>query len=566
MRLITSPFNRLFETKKKKLLLGDWCVKSKNYDNCKHNTIRYHWENRKKFKNDFVYLEGLVYRVNKELSYKLNKIHNTNYSQQFWFLLTNPWVSMFVSAVFDRWTSMNNALNNYKISEIYFLDFENNKPPKTFNDYLNLYNNHYWNHNLFRDISDFLNIKLVKICSEKKKIEEVHFIKKIVNISLLKKIIDKFLSYFEKKQKVIFIDHYFHIFDFIKISLAIRQLPRFYNQFYKKVDLPSENISLRENFKLNLKKTKFESFLSEYIFKNLPISLLEGFTIMLENAEKINLNSNVVITGNSNFPTELCKFWVACQSEKKTKIILNEHGGSIPTKYRYYDIHNKIFKKQISWSKNKSINVSQLTPSKLIRLKNLKLQRKKISIITLETAQYAYYCQNLQSSLINEDYEQKKLFMKKLNQAKINFFIKPYNNKGWCIKERYINEFGKEKILNKDLISVIKESKLVICTYPETTFLESMISGVPTILLYLEKYWEFDKNFSSLVHNLKKNKIIFSDANLALNHIKKIKGKEEEWWQSEKISRVRNQFLKNCGDISPEWISEWKKFIHKQRT
>ena len=156
--------------------------------------------------------------------------------------------------------------------------------------------------------------------------------------------------------------------------------------------------------------------------------------------------------------------------------------------------------------------------------------------------------------------------MKKLNQAKINFFIKPYNNKGWDIKERYINEFGKEKILNKDLISVIKESKLVICTYPETTFLESMISGVPTILLYLQKYWEFDKNFSSLVHNLKKNKIIFSDANLALNHIKKIKGKEEEWWQSEKVSRVRNQFLKNCGDISPEWISEWKKFIHKQRT
>ena len=50
---------------------------------------------------------------------------------------------------------------------------------------------------------------------------------------------------------------------------------------------------------------------------NLPISFLEGFEKIIKEANKIKIKTNLVITGNANFPTELCKFWCALQSEKK---------------------------------------------------------------------------------------------------------------------------------------------------------------------------------------------------------------------------------------------------------
>ena len=41
---------------------------------------------------------------------------------------------------------------------------------------------------------------------------------------------------------------------------------------------------------------------------------------------------------------------------------------------------------------------------------------------------------------------------------------------GWNLKEKYKNLFGEKYLTNKNVKSVIKNSKLIVCTYPETTF------------------------------------------------------------------------------------------------
>ena len=61
---------------------------------------------------------------------------------------------------------------------------------------------------------------------------------------------------------------------------------------------------------------------------------------------------------------------------------------------------------------------------------------------------------------------------------------------GWNLKEKYKNLFGEKYLTNKNVKSVIKNSKLIVCTYPETTFLESMCSGVPTIFTLFTRYME----------------------------------------------------------------------------
>ncbi len=560
MQLITSPFRELHQDKSNLIFLGQWCFSAG--EKTSQEIIDYHWLDREKFKNDFDYLNKLISKTNYQLADILNKINNTSYSREFWYLIINPWVSMFVSAVYDRWESSKKAIELSKISQVNFLESEKNLIPNDFNDYLQLYNDHLWNHNIFKDIFEFINIKKINIKYIKKKtlFKKPIYKKKKLFIKLF---IDKIFSLFTKKKHVVLIDCYFSLLNFLKLSFSIRQLPRIYSEFYKDIQLPKENNDLRRRIKLNLNSNNFENFLSSYIPKNLPKSFLEGFSKIINEANKIKIDSNLIISGNANFPTELSKFWCALKKENKSNLFLNEHGGSIPTKYRYYDIHTKIFDKQISWSKTKSNNQIKLTPSKLIGFEKVKLSRKNLSIITLETSQYAYYCQNLQSSIILEDFKQKKKFMENLNSEKINFKIKSYKNMGWCLEEKYKKFFGNKSITKKNVKKVIQESKLVVCTYPETTFLESMISGVPTILLYMDDIWKFDDSFQDLINNLSKNDIIFSCPQKASQHVKKIIDDPKKWWDNSNTIKARNYFLSECGSISKNWVNEWKDFILK---
>lgn len=560
MRLITGPFVELHKSKINDILLGHWC----DYENNQNKRInKYHWQNRNKFKKDFNYLNSITLKLNQELAKSLNRIHNTSFSNEFWFLIINPWLSMFLSGVYDKWETLKTSINSQKITEIVFLNLKKNPAPKDFNNYLDFYNDHYWNHNVFKDIFKFYKKKNIKITFEN--IKKNNFFKeKKLKKNFFKLLLDKFFSILPIKNQVVFIDNYFSLINFFKISIAIKQLPRIYSEFYKTFSYPKVNSYLRSKVNLKLGSSQFEKFISSYIPKNLPVSFLEGFSILINYSKKIKINSNLIITGNANFPTEVCRFWCALKKENKATLILNEHGGSIPTKFRYYNIFDKIFKNQISWSKPLLKNHIKLTPSKLINLKNLRTNNKYISIITLETSQYAYYCQNLQSSLILNDFEQKKKLIDILKKNNLDFRIKPYKDMGWHLEERYKKLYGSEKILNMSVKSAIKNSKLLICTYPETTFLESMISGVPTVLLYLKDIWIFKKEFSKIVNLLIKNNIIFYEPEKAAKHIIKISKNTNSWWNQENILKVRKIFHKECGDVSREWLQEWKKFILKK--
>ena len=119
-------------------------------------------------------------------------------------------------------------------------------------------------------------------------------------------------------------------------------------------------------------------------------------------------------------------------------------------------------------------------------------------------------------------------------------------------KKEMINFFSNKlsKILNKrqilptsELDINIKESKLVICTYPQTTFFDAIMSG-PTILVYNPKLWKQYKELDRSYKFLRDNNIIFDNPKDAANHINNIWNDIDEWWLNEDVVNARNLFLK----------------------
>ena len=90
-----------------------------------------------------------------------------------------------------------------------------------------------------------------------------------------------------------------------------------------------------------------------------------------------------------------------------------------------------------------------------------------------------------------------------------------------------------------------------------------MITGVPTVLLFMENIWNFDESHYILVEKLRQNNIIFSCPDEATKHIKNIIHNPKKWWNLKNTVDARNYFLNECGNISKNWLKEWKDYILK---
>ena len=87
------------------LFLGEWCktYPYKKNPKVKSKTLEYHWDDRNKLENDFLYLENFYKKVLISLSDKLNFIHKKDYGPDFWEITIGYWLYNFIHVVFDRW-------------------------------------------------------------------------------------------------------------------------------------------------------------------------------------------------------------------------------------------------------------------------------------------------------------------------------------------------------------------------------------------------------------------------------------------------------------------------------
>ena len=144
----------------------------------------------------------------------------------------------------------------------------------------------------------------------------------------------------------------------------------------------------------------------------------------------------------------------------------------------------------------------------------------------------------------------RSLFKSMTNEQKKNVMFKPHpsNNSNLYINTlpEFEKIFGQEKLLFESIISTINKAKILICTTPETTFTECMLSNKPTILVYDSKIYKRHNICKKLINEMKKNRIIFFNIEEALKHLNKIYKDPYKWYNSTKIKNLRKKFLKEA--------------------
>jgi len=583
--LILTPLDKFNNTNptNSKFLLGEWCndITSDQQENNVH-IIDYHWHDREKFEKDYKYIDELVERLLIDLANALNIFHKSDYSLRFWRIIIGPWLITFVPVVWERYAMIQSAIetlgNNFHTSVAPSLDLR----PRDFLSFRNMLDSDEWNHLFFSEILRYLikdrKFHIIDDVNFKKYLQEQFSPNKIKRsllkrfsifvISSLEKILFKLMKFSGISKKYLFHNTYFSKSFHIKLLLSLGSFPTFNTYFKEPIKgLKLTNQDLGSFFYFDA-QNKFEYFLSDQIISQIPFSYLEGFKLIKLVANKVP-DARVILTANAHWYNEIFKVWAAHQVENSSKLIISEHGGAFPIKYNLMNHPEKIADSFICWGSEFHPRHVRLPTNKLTRMvfrKDPSHLANEITLVDFESVRYGYRAVSAPvGPLVKKVFEQNYSIVSALSNFETTssrIKILPRYLGSWRFEDIYRRDFGNQIISSHpDINSAIENSSLVICSYPQTTFSESMFSGRPTILVFDDHYWQIHQDFISLLDVLKKAKIIFSDPKEAIKHIKEIAANINLWWDDPNVVMARKLFLNDCLTISDKPFFEWKNYL-----
>lgn len=537
------------------LFLGEWCKifnRKEKWSKYVSQTVPYHWDDRQKLYNDYLYIQNLYEKILEELAAKLNEIHGVNHSKRYWRIFIGPWLGYFIQMVYDRYLSIEKAISNQDI-EIHFINYQTDLLiPNDMTHFTKLFVSDDWNQYLYQSILVLKGIEPKQIITfnGKRKIQ-------LASANPAENKISKILTWlsqiFVHSNEAFIQSTYLPTWKNILFHISLYQVPRIRMSHL----LPTIRIndSLRA-FKLQENSdNEFISIISNLVPQNLPKVFLEGYHTLKQITEsyKWPKNPKFIFTSNSHNADDLFKFYTAEKIEEYSRFYIGQHGGHYGIgKWSFLEDHEKETSDGYiswGWKDNKNPKVISFGSLKLAGSTEYKFaKRGKLLLVTMSMPRYSY---RMYSAPVGKQwlsyFNDQVSFVNGLNPniqrdevvVRMSSSVYGWNeDKRWLSKFPYIQlDFGDTKIEK-----LVQNSRLYVSTYNATTFLESMGKNTPTIMFWNPNHWEIRESAEPFFEKLKKVGIFHETPEGAAQMVNKIWDNIPDWWYSKDIQEAKNEF------------------------
>lgn len=573
--VVSSSLDFLIPEKNENLLFyGNWCFTNlkKNIEKKKFQILDYHWDDQKKLEKDHTYIKKIYGILSKDLAVFLNQTHKKNFSKRYWEQLFGIWLIRFIIFTFDKYSTVRKLSKKKKYS-YYYVDLKNKLTPNTSSEANFLFQDEYYNHKIFTDISLQLRPNIIFI---EKKIPDIRssFSNAKLNFSFSLNLLSFLFKKVKKKNEIFIISSYLGLFKEILLQLKINGFPKF--NFCKKIEKKFQISNFLRGKKItNKKDDNFLKLIKSILIKNIPASYLEGYDYILKkslfygwpNAPK------AIFTTNIHFNYDVFKVWLASKRENKAKLVVGQHGaGYTFSKFHSdYDLDVNNCDNFISWGKKKYKN-KKIFQGFNFRTKKKFVRNNKKNILLVQHFPYKYTTRLVSNdhnfSNINKNIKMQKLFIKNLNNkitssVKIRLFssenfypdIHNYEKDQWYnLKKKYVFETRKVPIERS-----INNAKIVIInTIHSTLFFECLSSNIPCVLFSSFPLNTILMECREDFADLKKIGIIQDDPLKFSKFLNKKINFIDEWWNEKKILKIKNKFIKNYCYFENNTVKEIK--------
>jgi len=526
----------------KTIFLGKWCkslYESKNFMHHDFLIQDYIWDSRQRIPKDYLYISNVYEFFLEELTQILNNYHEVEHKKRFWRILVGMWLGWFIQISYERWLSILSLEQREESIHTKIIDYKEDEFLP--NDMLSFYNQIYedrFNHYLFSEIIKFRK----KFSFEEVPDEGIEQVREEIysQNNVFKRIIRGLQNRFSfKSQRYFFINSGMQKFNLLVFQILLGQMPYFAES--KDLELTKINKD-RSSFKMNFdSEDNFIKFLQTQIEDLMPLAYLEGFKELSRRSEEVNWpkNPKSIWTSNSFFLNEIFKYWSAEKLEsEEAKLIISQHGGLYGTsKWYFFEEHER----EISdvyfswgWSRDKKTvpypvkgfrrGIPKVNQNRNLFLVQMKIPRYSYQMFSGPiSGQYLNYLEN-QFNFVEELSDEVR------SNTTIRFKKNPY---GWSEDQIWLRRFSD---INVDLgesniLDCIKNSRIYVCTYNATTFLESFFLNHPTIIFWDQEFFELNDEAKTYFKGLKKINLFFDDPVKAANFINSIWHDVDSWWE-----------------------------------
>lgn len=568
MFLVTTALEEFWNKDEKILFLGEWCKLYDRKDELKsldYETLDFEWNDLEKQKKAIIYCNDIYENILDELVVILNKYHNINEDKRYWRILLSSWLLPFIQITYDKYIHIQKVLeqdiniNTYTIKEsIYYI-------PDNFADYSYLISNNEEYHLqlysiIFKILSpNYKNIDNEKVTGNNKSILRHSFKEKLLRVGT--RILNKVFH----RKSILFVSPGFTNNAILSISeLWIKSKFSFiFDNLQYTINVDNvDNINTRKKI-FNNDKVGFKNIVYKLFIYNFPKLYIENYKDFNISVNKLNLNiPKVVFSSGAIHSNDIFKFFVA---QHKIKLLYKQHGGGyglellLTSEKIERDISDYYYTQ--GWSdSNKTVAISN---------KQFKLKRNNslnINFIMTGMPRYIYRFNFAEDSSKMLNYiENSKQFLSKLkhiDSLTIRMYMQDYQ---WNIKDRLLEINKNLKFDNQtNYYKQITNAKLNIFDHMHTGYLETLSMNIPTVIIIPKNIYYFRTSAESYIQKLKDINILFDDSLKASKFVDEIYDDIENWWLSDEVQKVREDFCHNYARRSENWADEWVKEFSKQ--
>ena len=372
----------------------------------------------------------------------------------------------------------------------------------------------------------------------------------------------------KKNYKYFIFGNNFGLVNEIKLAWRFKQFP-ILSYEEKKFTKKNIDIELRNKIKKSVKlKNKFDKHCFSAVCDLMPTLFLENFEDLEYFKNDVNLPSNpkaIIMSFPLWYQTKLLFYVASLIENKKSVFIYAQHGGTYGlAKINWHEkFEISVADKYLTWGwqNKKNTKIKKFFLFKKLKKKNL--QKKYLTVIMRDRLKR--YFSSLESSTGTEVYSDyitnASNFLFNLNSSVTKDLIvrlPPDTKNNFDFYDNLKKKFKFEN--HESFLESCNKSKLTIHTSNATTFLETLSSNMPSIIILNKKTNPFNSKAKSLLKSLEKNNILFYDPLSAAKFINKIwKNKIEIWWNNRSTQHAVQRFSKIYANTTKDIISKMEK-------
>ena len=539
--------------------LGEWCrlySRRQRWSTMDAVVLPYHWDDRNKLRRDYGALRALYEELLDELGDCLNGVHRVSHSRRYWRILVGPWLDYFVGILFDRWEMVRTAAESGVVSEALRIPtVAGEMVPADMREFTQLMAGDAWNHAIFsRLMEGWTTIRQNDVqpsftghaAAEKVRTARGGGIKK-----QLSRIAASAFGLITREQDAFFLMTYLPAAEESRLQWKLGQIPKQWRPIAGSV---ARVDPARRQWRLggNTRATDFGAIVRRLIPEQIPTAYLEGYRDLLATVRDVPWprRPKVIWTSNSFLADEVFKAWAAEKVEMGSPLVIGQHGG-------HYGIgaFDSTEEHQIAisdafltwgWRDERPgvVPVGMLKRDRVARNGD----RNGLAVMVLGLApRFSYRLFAVPFAGQWESYfDGLYQFVEHLPasiQDQLLVRLAPADQ-GWNQRQRWKDRFPRIRLddESKSMSPVVARSRICICTYNATTFLDSMSEEVPTVIFWNPRQWELRGNAVPDFERLKRVGIFHDTPQSAAGHVAAIWDDVNAWWTSPVVRDVREEF------------------------